>query len=178
MVGLVISSGFVLKFLQNHYRDRPLNMRGRNQAPIRSPRSNGRVMTPPETNFPERSSRELALAPVQIHVHQGGAKAAHSDPYHSSSPEKKAQLNANGSVHMLERVVEFGSVGHLPYGPPPLESSRQPNAGSSLGQNSSASVPSPRTPKPKSALGADQDRYDTVTKLLLFIVCKICGILF
>ncbi|KAJ4704269.1 PAP/OAS1 substrate-binding domain superfamily [Melia azedarach] len=142
----------------NHYRDRPLNMRGRNQAPIRSPRSNGRVMTPPETNFPERSSRELALAPVQIHVHQGGAKAAHSDPYHSSSPEKKAQLNANGSVHMLERVVEFGSVGHLPYGPPPLESSRQPNAGSSLGQNSSASVPSPRTPKPKSALGADQDR--------------------
>ncbi|KAL9425850.1 hypothetical protein AB3S75_032755 [Citrus x aurantiifolia] len=142
----------------NHYRDRPLNLRGRNQAPVRSPRSNGRVMTPPETNILEGSSREPS--PAHIHVHQVGVKAGLSEPCHSSSPEKKTQPNANGLVHPVDRVVEFGSVGHLYYGPPSLDSNRQPNTCSTIGQDSSVGLSSPRTPRSRPGLGTDQDRTD------------------
>lgn len=142
----------------NHYRDRPLNLRGRNQAQVRSPRSNGRVMTPTETNILERSSREPS--PAHIHVHQVSVKAGPSEPCHSSSPEKKTQPNANGLVHPLERVVEFGSVGHLYYRPPSLDSNRQPNTCSAIGQDSGVSLSSPRTPRSRPVLGTDQDRTD------------------
>ncbi|KAJ0088925.1 hypothetical protein Patl1_31518 [Pistacia atlantica] len=141
----------------SHYRDRPLTLRGRNQAPLRSPRSNGRVMMPHESNFPERSSRELA--PVQFNVHQGGGKSGLSDICHSSSPEKKAQPNSNGSSHPSERTVEFGSVGgHLSVGVTPLESSRQPNVASAHGQNSNVSLSSPKMQKSRPVMGNDQDR--------------------
>lgn len=168
MVALVVSSGFMLKFLQNHYRDRPLNLRGRNQAPVRSPRSNGRVMTPPETNILEGSSHEPS--PAHIHVHQVGVKAGLSEPCHSSSPEKKTQPNANGLVHPVDRVVEFGSVGHLYYGPPSLDSNRQPNTCSTIGQDSSVGLSSPRTPRSRPGLGTDQDRYDNIMNFLFFFL--------
>ncbi|KAK9920274.1 hypothetical protein M0R45_028832 [Rubus argutus] len=51
----------------NHYRDRPMTTRGRNQAPVRSPRNNGHAkIPPPENNFPDRSSRELSQAQMSL----------------------------------------------------------------------------------------------------------------
>ncbi|KAL5740237.1 hypothetical protein ACOSQ2_029417 [Xanthoceras sorbifolium] len=137
-----------------HYRDRPLTGRGRNQ--VRSPRNNGRVITYSEINFPERSSRELA--PGQFHVHQSGGKSGLSDLCQSGSPEKRAQPNANGSMHPSDQVVELGSVGDQSLGATSPESSRQPDMGSAVGQNSSASLSSPGTQKSKSLLGSEQDR--------------------
>ncbi|KAK2647512.1 hypothetical protein Ddye_015001 [Dipteronia dyeriana] len=141
-------------FLQTHYRDRPLSGRGRNQ--VRSPRSNGRVITSSEINSPERSSREMAQG--QFHVHQSGGKSGLSDLYQSSSPEKKAQPNANGSVHPSDKVVELGSIEHLSLRATSPESCRQSNMGSPVGQNSSASISSPGTQKSKPLLGSEQDR--------------------
>lgn len=99
------------KILQNHYRDRPLTPRGRNQAAVRSPRGNGRVsvIPSPDSNFPERSSREFA--PSQPHVHQGGGRAGVSDVDHSGSPEKRTQPVANVSMHPVDKGVDFVSVG-------------------------------------------------------------------
>ncbi|KAK3227478.1 hypothetical protein Dsin_007340 [Dipteronia sinensis] len=137
-----------------HYRDRPMSGRGRNQ--VRSPRNNGRVITSSEINFTERSSREMA--PGQFHVHQSGGKSGLSDLYQSGSPEKKAQPNANGSMHPSDKVEELGSIAHLSLRATSPESSRQPNMGSPVGQNSSASLSSPGTKKSKPLLGSEQDR--------------------
>ncbi|TXG58955.1 hypothetical protein EZV62_016784 [Acer yangbiense] len=137
-----------------HYRDRPLSGRGRNQ--VRSPRNNGRVITSSEVNYPERSSREMA--PGQFHVHRNGGKSGHSDLYQSGSPEKKAQPNANGSMHPSDKVVELGSIAHLSVRATSPESSRQPNMSSPVGQNSSASLSSPGTQKSKPLSGSEQDR--------------------
>ncbi|OMO94030.1 hypothetical protein COLO4_16550 [Corchorus olitorius] len=138
----------------NHYRDRPLTGRGRNPAPARSPRGNGRAITPPETNSPERSSRELAQAQS---LHQGGGKSGSSDLRHSGS-EKMLYPTANGSVHPPERVVEFGSIGPLPLGAPSPESSSQHNPGSPHSQNLSSSQPQSGMQLPISAVGLDKDR--------------------
>ncbi|OMO94523.1 hypothetical protein CCACVL1_05943, partial [Corchorus capsularis] len=138
----------------NHYRDRSLTGRGRNPAPARSPRGNGHAITPPETNSPERSSRELAQAQS---LHQGGGKSGSSDLRHSGS-EKMLYPAANGSVHPPERVVEFGSIGPLPLGAPSPESSSQHNPGSPHSQSLSSSQPQSGMQLPKSAVGLDKDR--------------------
>ncbi|XVE80759.1 hypothetical protein DITRI_Ditri15bG0006100 [Diplodiscus trichospermus] len=138
----------------NHYRDRSLAARGRNPAPARSPRNNGRAITSPETNSPERSSHELAQ--VQS-LNQGGGKPGSSDLCHSGS-DKALYLNANGSMPQPDRVVEFGSIGSLPLGPAPTERSKQHNPGSPHAQNSSAYRPQSATQRPKSAAVVDQDR--------------------
>ncbi|XP_059462586.1 uncharacterized protein LOC132191531 isoform X2 [Corylus avellana] len=176
----------------NHYRDRPLSARGRNQAPVRSPRNNGRAMSTPESswsersprnnghamstpesswsersprnnghamsthesNWSERSSRELAQAQFPVY---GSGKSESSD-HTSGSPGRKVYSNANGSTHPSERVVEFGSVGHLPVEGSLLEKSWQQSSGSALGQNSSGSLPPSGMQSPKPVLGMNQDR--------------------
>ncbi|XWS09496.1 hypothetical protein CRYUN_Cryun40dG0089500 [Craigia yunnanensis] len=140
----------------NHCKDRSLTARGRNPAPARSPRNNGCAITSPETNSPERSSRELA----QVHsLNQGGGKSGSSDLRHSGS-EKALSPNANGSMHQPDRAVEFGSIRPLPLplGPASTESSKQHDPGSPHGQNLSASHPQLGMQRQKSAVGMDQDR--------------------
>jgi hypothetical protein len=152
-----------------------LTPRGRNQAPVRSPRNNGRAMsTPesnwsersprnnghamptPESNWSERSSRELAQAQFPVY---GSGKSGSSDQP-SGSPGRKVYSNANGSAHPSEKVVEFGHLlveGSLP------ERSWQQNSGAALAQNSSGSLPSPGMLSPKPVLGTNQDRYGNIT---------------
>lgn len=153
----------MLKFLQNHYRDRPSTARGKNQAPIRSPRNNGHIVTSQETNFPERNSHELSQA--HLDYHQGARKSGSSDVRASGFSETKSFSNVNGSLHLSERVVEFGSIGHLPLGGPSVESGGLLNPGSALAQNSDGSLLTPEMQRPKTALGVDQDRYDNFNKL-------------
>ncbi|XP_065634888.1 uncharacterized protein LOC112004059 isoform X2 [Quercus suber] len=138
----------------NHYRDRPLTPRGRNQAPVRSPRNNGRATSIPESSWSERSSRDLAQAQLPVY---GGGKSGSSD-HTSGSPGRKLYSNANGSMHPSERVVEFGSIGHLPVEGSLPERSRQQNPGSAPAQNLSVSLLSPGIQSPKPVLGMNQDR--------------------
>ncbi|XVF65932.1 hypothetical protein PTKIN_Ptkin09bG0290700 [Pterospermum kingtungense] len=136
----------------NHYRDRSLTTRGRNSAPARSPRNNGHAITSPETNSPERSSRE----PAQVHsLNLGGGKTGSSDVRHSGS-ENALRPNANGSTHQPDRVVEFGSIGPLPLGPASTESSKEYNPASPLAQSSNH--PQLGMQRAKSSDGMDQDR--------------------
>ncbi|XP_004302534.1 PREDICTED: uncharacterized protein LOC101304393 [Fragaria vesca subsp. vesca] len=133
----------------NHYRDRPMTTRGRNQAPVRSPRNNGYAMIPsPENNFPDRNSHDLSQA--QMPLQKGGGKFGFPDSP-TSSPRTKAYPNANGSIHPYDRVTEFGPVEHVPLEAPP--SGRQTNSGSSSSQNSSVGQASTN-----SELSTDQDR--------------------
>ncbi|XP_030926430.1 uncharacterized protein LOC115953086 isoform X3 [Quercus lobata] len=138
----------------NHYRDRPLTPRGRNQAPVRSPRNNGRATSIAESSWSERSSRELAQAQFPVY---GGGKSGSSD-HTSGSPGRKLYSNANGSMHPSEGVVEFGSIGHLPVEGSLPERSRQQNSGSAPAQNLSVSLLSPGIQSPKPVLGVNQDR--------------------
>lgn len=143
--------------MQNHYRDRPVTPRGRNQVPVRSPRNNGRVVTVgTENGLVERSSRDTAQA--QISIHKGNGKSGSADDP-SSSPRRKAHANANGSMHVPERFVEFGSMGHPPSEAPLLRGSWQTNSGLGPIQNSNASPGSPGTEKPNPVLSMDKDRY-------------------
>ncbi|GMY25673.1 hypothetical protein FCV25MIE_20915 [Fagus crenata] len=137
----------------NHYRERPLTTRGRSQAPVRSPRNNGRATPIPE--WSERSSRELAQAQFPVYV---SGKHGSSD-HMSSSPGRKVYTNANGSMHPSEKVVEFGSVGSVPVEGSLPERSQQQNSGSALAQNSTVGLPSPGMQSPKPVLAMNQDRF-------------------
>ncbi|GMI64477.1 hypothetical protein like AT3G51620 [Hibiscus trionum] len=123
----------------NYYKDRSLTPRGRNPAVARSPRSNGRAITPPEPNSPERRSFEVAQ--IQT-VNQGVGR---------SGSEKVLSPNANGSWHQPDRLVEFGSIGASPLVPPH-------NPGCPNAQNLSASQPQSGNQRLKSAGSMDQDR--------------------
>ncbi|GMJ01633.1 hypothetical protein like AT3G51620 [Hibiscus trionum] len=138
----------------NYYKDRSLTPRGRNPAPARSPRNNGRAITPPEPNSPERRSCELA----QIHtVNQGVGKSGSLELRHAGS-EKVLSPSANGSLHQPDRLVEFGSIGVLPLVPASAESCKQHNPGSPDAQNSTASRQHLGNQRLKSAASMDQDR--------------------
>lgn len=105
-------------FWQNHYKDRNSTGRGRNYAPVRSPRSNGRTLTPLETNFSERSN-EFS----QMH-----GKSWPPD-LNNGSPIRKPYSTSNGSLQPCEGSVEFVSFGHQPLATPPSlsqERGRQP----------------------------------------------------
>ncbi|KAK9289522.1 hypothetical protein L1049_007677 [Liquidambar formosana] len=142
----------------NHYRDRSLTARGRHQAPVRSPRNNGRAIMPSETNLIEKSSRELSQA--QSPIHQGGGKPVFSDfpQLDSPGPGGKAYPSANGTMLPSEKGVEFGSLGNLPMGAPLLENGRQPNPGSSLSQDFTLNLPAARMQSPNIVLDMNQDR--------------------
>lgn len=134
----------------NHYRDRPLTPRVRSQTTIRSPRNNDRVLMPSEANLPDRNSREFAQA--QLNAYQAGGMSG-------SSPEKRGFCNANGSVHLTDRFVEFGSIGNLQLAPySSSESSRQLDSGSPLVQSSNNCLPMPGMQRSKPVIGMDQER--------------------
>ncbi|GAV77176.1 hypothetical protein CFOL_v3_20648 [Cephalotus follicularis] len=137
----------------NHYRDRPLTPRGRNQGPVRSPRNSTRVGVSPERFFSGRISRDLPQA--QFTVHQNGGKSGSADLCRPGSPESRAYPNANGSGDLSEMTAEFGSIVHLPLATSSLESSRQLNPGSGFSENSASSSPLGR---PKPVLGMGQNR--------------------
>ncbi|KAK2981819.1 hypothetical protein RJ640_010336, partial [Escallonia rubra] len=119
---------------------RPSAVKGRNQVPARSPRSNGRPMT-----FTE--------SPVD----HGDGISASSEIQYSSSPLKKVHPNANGLILQTEGV-EFGSVGPIPLGEPSTESSKQARTAASLPQTSSQGLEtSPRMQRPKPVLAVDKD---------------------
>lgn len=140
----------------HHYRDRPMTPRGRNQAPVRSPRNNGRSVTlATENGFPERNSRDNAQA--QVFVQKGSGKSGSSyDP--SGSPQKKVNSNGNGEMHQQEPFVEFGSIGHLTPEAPLLKGSWQTNSVSALIQDPGVGLASPGTEKLKPVLSTDKDR--------------------
>lgn len=143
---------FVLKLLQNHYWDRSLTARGRNQAPVRSPRNNGRAMSIPESNWSERSSRELAHEQFPVY---GSGKSGSSD-HTTGFYGRKGYSNGNGLSHPLERVVEIGSSGRLQVDVSLPERNGQQN--SALACNSSGSLPLPGIQTPKPVLAMNQDR--------------------
>ncbi|KAL3753427.1 hypothetical protein ACJRO7_000772 [Eucalyptus globulus] len=119
----------------NHYKDRNSMGRGRNHAPVRSPRSNGRTLTPPETNFSERSNE----------YSQTHGKSWPSD-LNNGSPIRKPYSTSNGSLQLCEGSVEFGSFGHQPPATPlplSLERSKQPISGSAPTSRTSASHSTP-----------------------------------
>ncbi|CAK9153767.1 unnamed protein product [Ilex paraguariensis] len=135
---------------------RPSTVKGRNQAPVKSPRKNGWGVTPIEANMLDGSSREQSQSAVAVdHV---GGKPGSSDIHQCGSPRGKVHPHANGSVLQSGGVVDFGSVGHALLGAPLLENSRQPRTVSLLPQASSQGLPSPGTQKPKILLPLDQDR--------------------
>jgi len=122
-------------FWQNHYKDRNSMGRGRNHAPVRSPRSNGRTLTPSETNFSERSNE----------FSQTHGKSWPSD-LNNGSPIRKPYSTSNGSLQLCEGSVEFGSFGHQPPATPlplSLERSKQPISGSAPTSRTSASHSTP-----------------------------------
>ncbi|XP_012481362.1 uncharacterized protein LOC105796291 isoform X1 [Gossypium raimondii] len=132
----------------NYYKDRSLTARGRNPASARSPRNNGRAITSPEPNSPERNNREVA----QMHsVNQGVGKSGSSELRHSGS-EKALSPNSNGSMHQPDRLVEFGSMRALPLVPTFTETGKPHNPGSPNAQNSTGME------RLKSAASMDQDR--------------------
>ncbi|XP_030541897.1 uncharacterized protein LOC115749291 isoform X2 [Rhodamnia argentea] len=121
----------------NHYKDRNSMGRGRNHAPVRSPRSNGRTLTPLETNFSERSNE----------FSQTHGKSWPPD-LNSGSPIRRPYSTSNGSLQPCEGSVEFGSFGHQQLATPlplSLERGRQPI---------SVSAPPPRTSAGHSTPGA------------------------
>ncbi|KAG6697884.1 hypothetical protein I3842_09G223600 [Carya illinoinensis] len=135
----------------NHYGDRPLTARGRNQAPVRSPRNNGRAILTPESNYSVRSNLELAQAQFPVY---GSGKSYHT----SGSPGRKVYFTANGSLHPSERAVEFGLIENLPVDGSLLERSGQKNYDAVLAQNSSGSLPLPGMQSPKTVVDMNQER--------------------
>lgn len=137
-------------FLQNRPPQgyRPSVVKGRNQAPVRSPRSNGRACT--FTEYP---------------VDQGGGMPGFSDAHHSGSPRWKVHPKVNGSILQPNGVAESGSFWHIPQGTPLLESSRQPRPTSLLPQTSSQGLPTSGIQSPKAVVGEDENRYDNPVTL-------------
>ncbi|GFY83823.1 PAP/OAS1 substrate-binding domain superfamily [Actinidia rufa] len=89
----------------------PFTGRGRKHGPMRSPRTNGRIMTPMEAKLLDRNSRDLS--PAQF-SDQGSGKLGLSDFYESGSPSGKVRPDVNGLLLQPEGLVECGSVGHVP----------------------------------------------------------------
>ncbi|XP_038697415.1 uncharacterized protein LOC119995106 isoform X2 [Tripterygium wilfordii] len=135
----------------NHYRDRPLAARGRQQAPPWSPCSNIHVVTALDTNLSERSSRELGQ--VQFY-----AKYAGSDLRNSGSPEGNSHPGANGLIHLPERAVEYGPFGYPQWGGSSPEGVRPQNPDFALTQDSRFNIPTAAMQTSKQASGVDKDR--------------------
>ncbi|XP_057477056.1 uncharacterized protein LOC130764756 [Actinidia eriantha] len=123
----------------------PFTGRGRKHGPMRSPRTNGRIMTPMEPKLLDRNSRDLS--PAQF-SDQGSGKLGLSDFYESGSPSGKVRPDVNGLLLQPEGLVECGSVGHVPLDVPlPL-----------LLQSSNQSSPTLGMQKAKSVPGVNHDR--------------------
>ncbi|PSS34759.1 hypothetical protein CEY00_Acc01867 [Actinidia chinensis var. chinensis] len=124
---------------------RPITGRGRKHGPMRSPRTNGRIMTPMEAKLLDRNSCDLS--PAQF-SDQGSGKLGLSDFHESGSPRGKAPPDVNGLLIQPEGLVEFGSVDNVPLEAPlPL-----------LVQTSNQSLPTLGMQKSKPVPGVNHDR--------------------
>ncbi|KAK6118205.1 hypothetical protein DH2020_047991 [Rehmannia glutinosa] len=116
-------------------------IKGRNQAPSRSPRNNGRNMIFTDPNMLDRSTHELSQPQVRF---DKNPMVNSSDSDLSFSPRRDGYPNVNGLFIPPEGVIEFEPVGH--------EKSRQQKPVSS----------SPRTfsglQRSQSSLSREQDR--------------------
>lgn len=112
---------------------RPSMVKGRHQAGLRSPRTNGRA-TFTEMHTLERSFHEQP---------QSESSADQSDVQSLLSPHGRGHRNMTGLVSQTEGVVEFGSVGLVPLRTGISERSRQQKAVSSPTQLSSPVSPIP-----------------------------------
>lgn len=119
--------------------------------PVRSPRNNGRSLTPLETTVPEKSGQDLYQVPT---VNHGGGMLSSS-----GSPVRKAYHNGNGAMPRPDRGVEFGSFGHLQL-ESPVECSQEPSPVPALQNLSALNVSSPKMQKAKQTLITDQERYE------------------
>ncbi|XP_057513302.1 uncharacterized protein LOC130795287 [Actinidia eriantha] len=132
----------------------PITGRGRKHGPMRSPRTNGRIMTPMEAKLLDRNSCDLS--PAQF-SDQGSGKLGLSDFYESGSPRGKARPDVNGLLVQPEGLVELGSVGHVPSEVPlPL-----------LVQTSNQSLPTLGMQKSKPVPGVNHDRVTGKSSYLL-----------
>ncbi|CAN0846843.1 hypothetical protein LINGRAHAP2_LOCUS4650 [Linum grandiflorum] len=127
----------------NHYNERPFSPRGRNQVPLRSPRGPFH-----EPRVADRSSHELP----QWHGHVDGWKSPSLDSHQSTHIEPNPYSNVNG---VADRIVEFGSLGHLPLEIPTAEREGQHTL--DLVVQHSPSV-SEGTPKPEDPSAVDKDK--------------------
>ncbi|KAF5737282.1 hypothetical protein HS088_TW13G00161 [Tripterygium wilfordii] len=135
----------------DHYRDQPSAARGRHQAPPWPPHSNIRAVTAQDTNFSERSSRELG--PVQFHPESVG-----SDLHYSGSPGGNSHPRVNGLIHPSERAVEYGPFGYPQWGASSPEGIRLQNPDFALTRDSRFNIPATGMQTSKQVSGADQDR--------------------
>ncbi|KAL0375436.1 UNVERIFIED_CONTAM: hypothetical protein Sradi_3459300 [Sesamum radiatum] len=127
---------------------RSSSMKARNQAPSRSPRTNGRSMIFREPNMLDRSSHELSQPQVRV---EKGVMVSSSGSYPSFSPRGNGYPNANGSLNQPEGVVEFELVGHAS-GTSESEKNRKQRSISSSPKTFSG------TQKSRPALSREQDR--------------------
>lgn len=133
--------------------------RGRTQGPLRSPRNNGRMMTPQEMVFPENNWEFVPYQPFNL----GGRRSSSVDINLIDPSGHKPFPNANASVHPPEILREVGSNGH----PSPVASQpegyKQTNTISGTSQNlSGISSPTSCTPKGRNIPTVDQERYASV----------------
>lgn len=119
--------------------------------PVRSPRNNGRSLTPLETTVPDKSGQDLYQVPI---VNHGGGMLTPS-----GSPVRKANHNGNGAMPRPDRAVEFGSFGHLQT-ESPVDCSAEPSPVSALQNSAALNVTSPKMQK-----ATDQDRYENFITL-------------
>ncbi|XP_047252849.1 uncharacterized protein LOC107842678 isoform X2 [Capsicum annuum] len=126
---------------------RPSVVKGRHQAGLRSPRTNGRA-TFTEMHTLERSFHEQP---------QSESSADQSNVHPLLSPHGRGHRSMTGLVLQAEGVVEFGSVGLVPLGTSISQKSRQ-NAVSSPTQQSSPVSPIPAMQRSNSVFSKDLDR--------------------
>jgi hypothetical protein len=168
-----------------------LSARGRNQAPVRSPRNNGRAMPTPESNWSERSPRNnghVMSTPESNWSERSPRNNGHvmSTPDSNWSERSSRELaQAQFPVYGIRKSGSSdhtsGSPGRKVYsnangsthpservvefgsvGHQPVEGSLQ-SSGSALAQNSSGSLtPPPGMQSPKPLLVINQDRYGNI----------------
>ncbi|XP_055812753.1 uncharacterized protein LOC129882479 isoform X2 [Solanum dulcamara] len=127
---------------------RPSMVKGRHQAGLRSPRTNGRA-TFTEMHTLERSFHEQL---------QSESSADQSNVHPLSSPHRRGHHSMTGMVLQTEGVVEFGSVGLVPLGTSISERSRQQKAVSSPTQHSSSVSPISAIQRSNSVFSEELDR--------------------
>lgn len=125
-------------------------MKGRHQAGLRSPRTNGRG-TFSEMHTLGRSYHEQV---------QSESSADQSNVHPLSSPHRRGHHSMTGMVLPTERTVNFGSVGTGPLGTSISERSRQQRTVPSLTQQSSPVSPVPAFQRSNSVFSKELDRYE------------------
>lgn len=127
---------------------RPSTVKGRHQAGLRSPRTNGRG-TFSEMHTLGRSYHEQV---------QSESSADQSNVHPLSSPHRRGHHSMTGMVLPTERTVNFGSVGTGPLGTSISERSRQQRTVPSLTQQSSPVSPVPAFQRSNSVFSKELDR--------------------